>query len=704
MQVVAVAAGLGHSLAVKADGTAWAWGDNSDGQLGDGTQTPSALPIQVAGMGDVVAIAAGELRFSVAVKADGTVWGWGNNLYGQVGNGGGPTPVLAPAQVGSIEGVVAVAAGSAHALAVDASGGVWSWGWNKSGQLGNGTKDLETSPVQVVGLSNVSAVAAGVDHSLALRKDGTVWAWGAAAKGQLGNGSFFGDQTVPVPVSALFGVVAIAAGDLHSLAVKDDGTVWGWGLNDIGQLGEPSSENKSVPVQVPGVSGAVAVAAGDDDSFALLADGTVVSWGNNSIGQLGNGTMSPADTATLPGPVAALSEVAAISIGSYHGLALGKSGLVTGWGDNGSGQIGNGDTSVRRTPKRVDGVSAKAAAGAVSCGYHDSAVLGGDGVLRAWGLGLFGGVGDGSVAVRTFPTEVGLPGVADVANGYAHTLALTEDGSVWAWGYGKDGQLGTGFTVDQPAPVPVPAPWAAGVVAIDAGDLHSVALDGDQTVWTWGSNDLGQLGNGSGGDGLTPAVVGGLDEVVAVAAGGWHTLALKGDGTVWAWGLNDVGQLGDGTLEGSATPVQVVGIEDAKAIAAGARHSLALREDGSVWAWGTNGFGELGVFGGDSPVPVAATGQWTVKRIAAGASQSFAIWNDGTLWAWGRNDYGQLGNAAQTEPSLWLPVLVGGIGGVVAVDSGFQHTLAVTTDGSVWAWGAGLLGDGLFGVTRLYCE
>jgi alpha-tubulin suppressor-like RCC1 family protein len=245
--VTAIAAGFKYSMALKSDGTVWTWGDNEYGQLGDGTKTARNIPVKVSGLTGVTAIAAGE-SYCLALKNDGTVRTWGNNSDGQLGDGT-KTARTIPVQVSGLTGVTAIAGGDFHSLALRNDGTVRAWGWNILGQLGNGTFTSGSNiPVQVSGLNGVTAIAAGnFSHSLALRNDGTMWAWGYNRDGQLGNGSK-NDSNIPVQVSELNGVKAIAGGYFYSLALKNDGTVWAFGNNNKGQLGTPYPQNSNVPV------------------------------------------------------------------------------------------------------------------------------------------------------------------------------------------------------------------------------------------------------------------------------------------------------------------------------------------------------------------------------------------------------------------------------------------------------------------------
>src|SRR5205823_3654178 len=262
---VAVAAGWDHSLAVRSDGTVWAWGGNYAGQLGDGTTTPSLVPEQVPGIAGAVAVAANRDQ-SYALGADGTVWSWGGNDWGQVGNGT-TTNALSPVAV--LSGAVAVSTGEAHALAVRTDGTVWGWGADFSYQLGY-TPDptdphpARLTPAPVAGISGAVAVAAGYGHSLAVLADGSVLGWGDDTNGELGLGHNNDFIPTPTPVPGLSNIVAAAAGDSDSLVLGAKGHAWGFGADGFGELGNgvptDTEYNSPVPVAVHGLSG---IAAGE---------------------------------------------------------------------------------------------------------------------------------------------------------------------------------------------------------------------------------------------------------------------------------------------------------------------------------------------------------------------------------------------------------------------------------------------------------
>ncbi len=320
--VSAISGGFFHNLSLKKDGTVWALGLNGHGQLGSGVNEDRFVPVQVSGLTSVASVAAGGYN-SLAVKTDGTLWAWGHNGYGQLGNGTITDFSSVPVQVNDLTNV-AKAAAWYTSLALKTDGTVWAWGDNSYGQLGNGASGsgtVSSVPVRVSGLTNVTAVAVGYFHSLALRGDGTVWAWGINDHGQLGTGAGGADSSVPVQVTGLTNVTAISVGVQHNLALKSDGTVYAWGLNNNGQLGNGASGSADsfVPVPVSGLTNVKAIAAGKFHSLALKMDGAVLAWGYNVFGQLGTGTTTDS---SVPVVMPRTGHVRAIAAGGDNSYVL----------------------------------------------------------------------------------------------------------------------------------------------------------------------------------------------------------------------------------------------------------------------------------------------------------------------------------------------------------------------------------------------
>ena len=344
-----IASGYYHSISLGSNGTVWSWGNNDFGQLGIGSTENSNIPVQAAGLTDVIAVAGG-VRNSVALKQDGTVWAWGRNVDAELGDGTTDSRNVA-IQVPGLENVTDIAgAVGYHSLGLKADGTVWAWGRNVEGELGDGTTMKRTLPVQVDGLNGVTKIASGGYFSLALKSNGTVWAWGINENGELGDGTTV-RRTTPVQVAGLTDVIAIAAGGSHSVALKSDGTVWTWGQGIYGQIGDGWTAKRTTPVQVAGLADIIAIAGGGYHSLALTSDGKVWSWGSNGEGQLGDGTMT---TRLTPVAVTSLSGVTGIAAGGFHSIALTNDGAVWGWGYNGYGQLSDRTTTTRLSPVRGD--------------------------------------------------------------------------------------------------------------------------------------------------------------------------------------------------------------------------------------------------------------------------------------------------------------------------------------------------------------
>ncbi|HIJ88177.1 MAG TPA: hypothetical protein HPP97_10945, partial [Desulfuromonadales bacterium] len=339
-KVIAVDNGSNHTLVLLSDGSVWTYGANPFGQIGNGTSgTNIFTPFRVNGLPEISAVAGGG-GHSVALAKDGTVWTWGLNMYGQLGIGSTVNSPV-PAKVSGLNGVVAISAGMHHVMALKNDGTVWAWG-NNSGSLGNGTLTGSLVPVQMIGLSGITAVSAGAIHSVALKNDGTVWACGYNNYGEVGNGTTTSVYT-PVQVPNVSGVTAISAGQYITMILKNDGTAWAWGSNYDGELGNGTNVRSLVPVQPTGLADVKAIAAGSSHSMAVKKDGTVWAWGSNLDGQLGDGTTT---NRLAPVQVNGLSGFISVRGGAWYSTALKDDATLRGWGQNAYGQLGIGGSAI----------------------------------------------------------------------------------------------------------------------------------------------------------------------------------------------------------------------------------------------------------------------------------------------------------------------------------------------------------------------
>ena len=608
----AVLAGGQQAYAIGRDGSLWAWGNNTLGQLGDGTTSNRASPVRVFDSG--VRTLASNVNHTLLIKTDGSLWAWGNNYTGNLGVGVTGGTQLQPTQIDKGP-FAAVAAGSGHSLAVMADGRLFAWGDNSRGQLGNGTTQDSNRPIYLG--DGFVAVAAGYFHSLALRADGTLWAWGLNQVGQLGNGT---TQSTATPVQIGQNIVAITAAGYNGAAIDEMGFMYVWGQWPIG--------GGNAVYLKPTIMGMnmVAVSTGLFHGQALSADGRLWSWGENRLGQLGDGGQL-----ALSEGVAIGSGFVDVAAGESFSLALKSDGTLWAWGDDSQDQLGDGPPPLLTTASIVGQAYRSVAVGPT----HKLAVKR-DGTLMAWGMGE-ARLGLGSVGHQLSPRTV-MTGVAAASAGAEHSLALKSDGTLWVWGDNSHGQLGLDQMVSW-TPVQLAS---ARYKSVAAGYRHTLAIQSDGSLWAWGSNEHGQLGDGSTTLRRAPVRIG--QGYKDVAGGGAHSLALKDDGSLWAWGYNLNGQVGDGQTQDVLQPKKIG--DGYTAIAAGQQHSLALKADGSLWAWGGNYMRQLGDGSSETRRLAPTKIGDDFIAIASGPAQNHAVAvkKDGTLLTWGSNDNGQLGD------------------------------------------------------------
>lgn len=353
-----VVAGFEHSLYIDG-GKVLAHGSNQDGQSANGSHVYLKEPTLIEGLSNIIALSQGSsAKHTLALKEDGTVWAWGDNELGQLGiDNEDIINLSAPTMLTGIYGVVALAAGHQHSIALSDDGRVWTWGSNEYGQLGLATASKVRPlfvPKRVPKLKNVVSVAAGYHHSIALKKDGTVWTWGRNSHGQLGIDSK-AHQSEPVKIDGLKDIVYVTAGASHCLAVAKDGTVWSWGWNDYGQLGTGNFDNQLSPIKIP-IKNVVKIAAGGLHTTALTANGEVYAWGANTFGQIGK---SMNRNYPKPVKVFALKDVVSLAAGDMHSLAILRDGTVKAWGSNSSYQLGHPDELSSATPISIYTITEK---------------------------------------------------------------------------------------------------------------------------------------------------------------------------------------------------------------------------------------------------------------------------------------------------------------------------------------------------------
>jgi alpha-tubulin suppressor-like RCC1 family protein len=668
-----VSAGGGHSCALMGDQTVWCWGQNTTGQLGDGTTRDSTVPVPVTGLPLALQVAPGH-DHTCAIDTTSQAWCWGSNAFGQLGNGTTSVDSTVPVQVTGTFQALQVSAGDGFSCAVTAAHMARCWGDNNFGELGDGTTADASTPKLVKGLTGVVGIAAGYFHACALLSSGRVWCWGDNGTGELGDGTTTASD-VPVP-TPLEGATAVAAGAEDSCAILSGGDLKCWGNNFVGQLGIGTFTDAHTPSQVIGLtSGVLQVGLGLDYGCVLAnAPGpAVLCWGDAAgYGQLGDGNFSedlPAPTQAfglLAPPAGGTGGPAQIGVGGQHACVVLTTARVECWGHNPSGALGDGSTLDRAIPAPTIGLPGPPhTANAVDAGIVTSCAVTNGLSAACWGQ--MTGSGGGLLTDHTSAVPVAKvpPGeVSQVTAAYGG-CALTRTGglatALRCWGDNTWGELGDGTTTDRTAAVKVQG-LPNGIQFVASGGTHNCALVHNGGAWCWGDNDNGQLGDGTTTNRTTPVTVKGLPlKLAQIAAADDHTCALLVNGTVKCWGLNNSGQLGDGTTNGSSTPVAVSGLTGAVQIALGDAYTCALLTGGGVECWGFNPFGELGngsTTSSKSPVPVSglSTG---VRAISAGDATACAVLISTQVACWGDDDSGELGNGSIGGQSD-TPVMVSG--------------------------------------------
>jgi alpha-tubulin suppressor-like RCC1 family protein len=748
--------GSGGASGIKSDGTLWSWGSNANGQLGDGTSINRSSPVQVLGGGSWSSVAAGQYA-RIAIRAGaqaGQVWTWGfNGTYGQLGDGttiSRSSPIQITAASSSFTFVTAA---SYTSYAIKTDGTIFAWGYGGSGNIGDGTTTSRSAPVQITSLGSrvfTKIYAYSSDHVHAIQNNGKLWGWGTNTTGELGDGTVV-SRSSPVQVSGAqnWSTVAglggytqsagidtsgkvylwssyngnvitsgshisnptyyswsqISVGPSHTVALREDGKVFAWGLNSVGQVGDLTILNRSSPVQIGGTGDEreyfVSVSAGTNFTVGVNIIGKIYAWGFNTYGQLGDTTtVSKSSPVLLTAASIASSSFVSISAGDNHVIALTTAGTVFTWGTNGSGQLGQNDTVFRSSPVQIPSMSNIAQVGA---GGSFSVALDTSGRLYTWGVNDAGQLGYGYDPVQSI-----------TGNGNSNIIMLTASGKLYGVGTNNYGQLGNGtitqlnsFTLVATQPSKT---WSSVVMS----SYFTLAIATDGTLWSWGENSQGQLGINSVTSQSSPSQVGSSTNWRSISISGGTAYAINSSGGLYGWGYNADGQLGDNTVASKSNPTQirsdltwaeVVATENyLNVIAYGNTVVHARTTDGKMFSWGYNTNGEVGdnsTVAKSSPVQIG-TSNW----VSLG--NKHAIRQDGTLWGWGYGNVGTVGDLTVAPRSS--PVQIGSpgstawdkfYGGVDQYNAGLSPyccVFAIKADGTLWGWGNGaiygFLGDG----------
>ncbi|WP_445341749.1 RCC1 domain-containing protein [Bifidobacterium sp. ESL0827] len=698
--------GLGFSLGLGSDGNLYSWGNDQNGEMGQGTVTSSYIPGKVIMPADgtkFTQISAGFV-YSLAIGSDGNLYSWGNNQYGQLGNGtadditdntirhGTPSKVSLPTGVPKF---TQVSAGNSHSLALDSDGNLYSWGVNFYGQLGMGGTDFGQHYTPSKGYmpadgTKFTQISTGYYHSLALGSDGNLYSWGDNSKGQLGRSASGAKDGTPRKVNLPAGVrrfTQVIAGGNHSLALGSDGNLYSWGDNSKGQLGRSiSGTQDGTPGKVAMPAGVTITQAsapgmyGGDFSLALGSDGNLYSWGDNSSRQLGRDISGKFDG--QPGMVAfpEKPKPTGVKFGGTAGTSLtgnkdgtwsvttprhagGKTDVAVSWSRNGRQPDAHLDyTYISSYTVAFDSAGGKPAPGPQRITEGQQATRpttdpAKDGFLFD-GWFLKDAEGDSKVAY-----DFSQPVTADITL-VAHWSRANTGG--WSISPSKGNVMGGQQTTITPPKLSRGIRFSQ-ISASSSISGFSVGVASDGNAYAWGDNEYGQLGQDPDKTPTqkTPVRIplpDGVDSsftYTQAAAGGNHALAVGSDGIVYSWGINDRGQLGNGSKDtqhhSKPQPVKDADGQPFKAVqvSAGYADSAAISPDGRVYTWGSEN-NSYNVYSTPKLAPTLAkdpngSGQG-LHAVQVSVNRGFimALDADGNVYTWGYNDYGQLGNGKST--------------------------------------------------------
>lgn len=704
-----VAAGAFHACALRTDGTLWCWGLDTSGQIGTGSTDPIFLRPTQAGTASNWALVRAGGSSTCGLDDDAKIACWGAGTSGQVGDGTTtskfiPTPVVPPMDV---VGWKALDVGANHACAIatggTTDGGIYCWGANARGQLGDTTTTTRTTPTGPVAGGKWESVATGSEFTCAVAADHTLWCWGLDTSRQLGDNSVTNKSAPVQEASGASDWVSVTAANAWACGTKTDGTRWCWGANAVGQAGNGTIVAIATPTQIdPGATDWKTVDGGDFAGCGLRGVGELWCWGDGSQGQTGQpGNESILTTATRVGADEDWKHVAS---GQRFACGVRVDGRVRCWGAASQGAIGLGYTSDRSAP---DAIGDDPTWVSVAAQLDSACAIDAAGALFCWGRNAFGEVGDGTVVSKAAPAPIAAGTTwKAVAAGRLHTCGISTSGgtdTIQCWGSDADGQQGNGAasTAAQPTPAPVTAPAGFPTTwqSIASGFNHACAIGGNGTLWCWGRNASAQLGDGSTTARPQPVQIAAPStDWKEISASGDLTCGRRGAGTLWCWGLNSSGQVGQGDTASPVTTPTQIGTAQYVSVSAGATHACAVDKGGKLFCWGTNTSFQLGL--GDTsthlaPFQVGVATDWGLAKVGQGTF-SCAEKSSGELYCFGSNGFGQLGLG--TIATAKVPTLVPSLTTWGAIAVGVDHACGVDEGGKLACWGgsyAAQLGSGV---------
>lgn len=636
-----ISTGSTHTCAIASDNKAYCWGAGGSWQLGTGNNSSSNTAVAVV-QGSMPAgatvrqIAAGSSR-TCAIASDNKAYCWGNNGNGQLGDGTTgtkltPTPVSQGAMPAGAT-IRQISGENAHTCAIASDNKAYCWGANGAGRLGNNSTTGSSLPVAVsLGAmpanQMVRQITTGTDFACVIASDNNEYCWGDNTNGELGTGNTTG-SLVPVAVTqgatpAGATAVQIASGGAHSCTIESDGNMYCRGFNSNRPLGDGTSTTRLAPTATLTVTNSNAmiaqqVSTGSNHTCAIASDNKAYCWGTSLYGQIGDGgtTQRNSPVAVVQGAIPAGVNLKRITAVNDHGTcAIGSDNKAYCWGRNNYGQVGDGGTTQRNSPVAV--VQGALPSGSmllsITQGSNHTCAIASDNKAYCWGFNGTGQLGDASTTQRTSPTAMSQGAVPagltvnQVSGGNAHTCLVAADNKAYCSGDNSYGQLGDNTSIFRTSLVAVnqgAIPAGATINQISVGFYHTCVVASDNKAYCWGRNTSGQLGDNSTTNRLVPVAVaqGAIPAgvtILKIAAGRDETCVLASDNKAYCWGLNTNGQVGDNTVTQRLTPVAVlrgampVGATFKDIVFESNSHVCGIASDNATYCWGINSFGNLG--------------------------------------------------------------------------------------------------------------
>jgi alpha-tubulin suppressor-like RCC1 family protein len=758
-----ISSGIYHTIALKKNGTLWAWGNNSQGQLGNSTYTTLSIPTQIGNNNNWLKVGTSTYS-SYAIKNDGTLWTWGGNDYGQLGLGN-TTATNIPTKVGIDNKWQKVEGGYFHALAIKDDGSLWGWGYNAFGNLGNGNTTSQSSPIQIGFDYNWQSISSFYYSSYAIKMDGSLWSTGYNSNGQLGIGSTTNSSTF-LQIGSAFNWIKLVTGAEHVLAINNNFELYTWGINNDYQLIDGTNINKTTPQLITTGYKISDVAATANSSLINTSNNEIFTIGNNIFGQLGNGNNTnqiSLQNISMPtfSSIVTTTSLSTKAQGSYNTYSMGCNPILSiqqrglhpisgsttskvwvdavqnplfvkrhyeinphhnfsqysGWvtlyftqqdfddfnllnstdlPTNSTDAIGKSNLLIeKRFGTSINGSGNLDSYGGINTiDPNDNNIIWNP-ILSRWEVSFYSD-GFGGYWIKTF-----ILGLTNTCESFAalntklyHTNTIFNNGTLWGWGYNVYGQIGDGTSSNRDYPIQIGNrnTWKD----IATGSIHSLGITNDSTLWCWGSNAYGQFGLGyTTPNSSIPKPLNYTDKWIAIGSTNYSIYAIKANGTLWAAGYNGYGELGIGNTTSQYQFTQVGTATNWSKVKGGLYHVIAQKADGSLWAWGDNVVGQLALGDNTSrntPQQIGIDYDW--KDFYVGQYFTVAIKNDGTLWAAGYNNVGQLGIGNNTNQNSF--VQIGTNNDWISISTGINFCFAANRSGAIFSWGDnayGQLGD-----------